>query len=230
MKIGIIGAMDEEVALLSENIESPTKEVIGNCEYTIGTMYGKEVVLLKSGIGKVSAALSTAVLLEKYKPDVIINAGSAGGFSKNLKVGDIVISTDVVHHDVDVTAFGYKIGQVPQMPETFVADEKLIELAISGASKLTGVGFEKGLIGTGDIFIHGPEAREAILERFPNIMAGEMEAAAIAQVAHQFGVPFVVVRSLSDIAGDNSGISFEQYLPKAAKNSAELIMYMVGEL
>lgn len=230
MKIGIIGAMDEEVALLSENIESANKETIGNCEFTTGKMQGKDVVLLKSGIGKVAAALSTAVLLEKYKPDVIINAGSAGGFSKNLKVGDIVISSDVVHHDVDVTAFGYKFGQVPAMPETFVADEKLVELAVEGASKLTDVAFEKGLIGTGDIFIHTPEARAAIAQKFPNIMAGEMEAAAIAQVAHMFGTPFVVVRSLSDIAGDNSGVSFEEYLPKAAKNSAELIMYMVGNL
>ncbi|MDF2534797.1 MAG: mtnN [Bacillales bacterium] len=230
MKIGIIGAMEEEVALLKENIEITDEVTVGTCRYYIGKMHGVEVVLLLSGIGKVNAAMSTAILLEKFKPDYIINAGSAGGFSKGLKVGDIVISTEVVHHDVDITAFGYVHGQVAQLPPTYQADEKLLELAFEIASKIEGVNAEKGLIASGDIFIHTPEQRATIHGHFPELKAGEMEAAAVAQVAFQFNVPFVIARSLSDIAGDNSGISFDKYIKKAAENSATLIIEMVKRL
>ena len=110
MKIAIIGAMEEEVEILRNKMENLQQETIAGCEYNIGTLNGADVVLLKSGIGKVNAAMSTAVLLEKYAPDVVINTGSAGGFSPELKVGDVVISTEVVHHDVDVTIFGYAYG------------------------------------------------------------------------------------------------------------------------
>ncbi len=230
MKIGIIGAMSEEVVLLRANIEGATVERIAGCEFTIGKMSGKEVVLLQSGIGKVSAAMSTAVLLDRFGADCIINAGSAGGFAKGLEVGDIVLSTEVVHHDVDVTAFGYVHGQVPQYPATFHADEKLVALAYKEAQGLIGIRVAKGLIATGDSFINTPEQRQVIVENFEEVLASEMEAAAIAQVAHQFQVPFVIIRALSDIAGEASGISFEQFLEQAAKNSAELIMKMVRAL
>ncbi len=227
MRIGIIGAMEEEVTLLRETIEVEKTEVFGGCEYTIGRLHGKEVVLLQSGIGKVNAAMSTAILLEKYQPDVLLNAGSAGGFATGMNVGDIVISTEVIHHDVDVRAFGYQIGQVPGLPYKFPADERLVQMAYEEAQALTDVQVIKGMIGTGDIFIEKQAQRSMILEHFPDVIAGEMEAAAIAQVAYQFNIPFVIIRSLSDIAGDNSGVSFEQYLVKAAKNSADLIMRMV---
>lgn len=230
MKIGIIGAMEEEVALLKENMEVTVEQVVGTCKYYIGKMHGADVVLLQSGIGKVNAAMSTAILLEKFKPDCIINAGSAGGFSKGLRVGDIVISTEVVHHDVDITAFGYLHGQVAQLPRTFHADEKLVDLAFEIASNIEGVNAEKGLIASGDIFIHTPEQRAVIHGHFPELKAGEMEAAAVAQVAYQFNVPFVIARSLSDIAGDNSGLSFDKYIVKAAENSATLIIEMVKKL
>ncbi len=230
MKIGIIGAMSEEVALLRENIDVTSVEIVAGCVYTIGRMFGQEVILLQSGIGKVNAAMSTAVLLDKFQPDCLINAGSAGGFANGLKVGDIVLSTEVVHHDVDVTAFGYVHGQVPQLPPTFGADEKLLTLAYREAQGLSDIKAVKGLIATGDSFINTPAQRASIDENFQDVLAAEMEAAAIAQVAHQFQVPFVIIRSLSDIAGEDSGISFEQYLEKAAKNSAELIMKMVRSL
>src|SRR5690606_22914425 len=115
MKIAIIGAMEEEVTLLREKIEGREQEVIAGCEFTTGMMDDAEVVLLRSGIGKVNAAMSTAILLERFKPDYVINTGSAGGFNPDLNVGDVVISTEVRHHDVDVTAFGYEYGQVPQL-------------------------------------------------------------------------------------------------------------------
>ncbi|WP_370294906.1 5'-methylthioadenosine/S-adenosylhomocysteine nucleosidase [Rossellomorea marisflavi] len=227
MKIAIIGAMEEEVTLLRENISNPVVETIAGCEYTSGTMKGKEVVLLRSGIGKVNAAMSTAVLLQHFKPDCIINTGSAGGFDPALNVGDVVISTEVRHHDVDVTAFGYEYGQVPQLPAAFTADEKLKEIAVQSVKKMGDVQVVSGLIATGDSFMSDPARVEAIRDKFNSLQAVEMEAAAIAQVAHQFGTPFVIIRSLSDIAGKESDLSFDQYLEKAALHSANMVMNIV---
>lgn len=230
MKIAIIGAMEEEVAYLRENIESAESVVIANTEYTTGQMFGVDVILLKSGIGKVNAAMGTAVLLEKFKPDFIINTGSAGGYNPELNVGDMVISTEVRHHDVDVTAFDYEYGQVPQLPAAFIADEKLVLLAEKVAAGIDGVGVGKGLIATGDVFMSDPERVRFVRDKFPQLQAVEMEAAAIAQVAYQFNVPFVVTRALSDIAGKESDLSFDQFLEKAALHSAQLAMGIVKEL
>jgi adenosylhomocysteine nucleosidase len=230
MKIAIIGAMEEEVRLLRQNIDNAAEEVIGGSQYTSGSMQGVEVVLLRSGIGKVNAAMSTAVLLERFKPDFVINTGSAGGFDPDLNVGDVVISSDVRHHDVDVTAFGYEYGQVPQLPAAFAADEKLKGIAAESAKETSDVKVVSGLIATGDSFMNDPARVEAIRDKFENLQAVEMEAAAIAQVAHQFQVPFVIIRSLSDIAGKESHVSFDQYLETAAVNSANLVMKMVSKL
>jgi adenosylhomocysteine nucleosidase len=230
MKIAIIGAMEEEVALLRENIEERTQETVAGCEFTFGKMHGTDVILLRSGIGKVNAAMSTTILLEKYKPDFIINTGSAGGFNPALNVGDVVISTEVRHHDVDVTAFGYEYGQVPQLPVAFLADEKLRSVAESAALEMAEIQVEKGLIATGDSFMQDPKRVEFVRTKFENLQAVEMEAAAIAQVAHQFGIPFVIIRSLSDIAGKESEVSFDQFIDKAAHNSATLVMKMVASL
>lgn len=230
MKIAIIGAMEEEVAYLRENIENAESVVIANTEYTTGQMHGVDVVLLKSGIGKVNAAMGTAVLLEKFKPDYIINTGSAGGYNPDLSVGDIVISTEVRHHDVDVTAFDYEYGQVPQLPAAFMADEKLVALAEKVVKGIDGVGVGKGLIATGDVFMSDPERVRFVREKFPELQAVEMEAAAIAQVAYQFNVPFVITRALSDIAGKESDVSFDQFLEKAALHSADLAIGIVKEL
>jgi len=230
MKVAIIGAMEEEVTLLRDKIGSSEQEVIAGCEYTSGEMEGVEVVLLRSGIGKVNAALSTAVLLEKYKPDYVINTGSAGGFNPELNVGDVVISTEVRHHDVDVTVFGYEYGQVPQLPAAFLANDKLVQIAESCAQEITDIQVVRGLIATGDSFMNDPKRVDYIRDKFKDLQAVEMEAAAIAQVSYQFGVPFVVIRSLSDIAGKESDVSFEQFLEKAAQHSAELVMKIVAEL
>ncbi|MFJ5758108.1 5'-methylthioadenosine/S-adenosylhomocysteine nucleosidase [Neobacillus sp. NPDC093182] len=230
MKIAIIGAMEEEVKLLRDNIKGQTQETIAGCEFTFGQMNGAEVILLRSGIGKVNAAMSTTILLEKYKPDCIINTGSAGGFNPDLNVGDAVISTEVRHHDVDVTAFGYEYGQVPQLPAAFLADEKLVKAAENAAKELDKFQIVKGLIVTGDSFMEDPERVKFVQSKFDELQAVEMEAAAIAQVAHRFGVPFVIIRSLSDIAGKESEISFDQFIDQAATHSATLVMKIVASL
>jgi adenosylhomocysteine nucleosidase len=227
VKIAIIGAMEEEVALLREKISNQKQETIAGCEYTTGTMDGAEVILLRSGIGKVNAAMSTTILLDRFKPDYVINTGSAGGFHPDLNVGDVVISSEVRHHDVDVTAFGYEYGQVPQLPAAFEADSRLVEIAESAAKEIGSVQVVKGLIATGDSFMNDPKRVEAIRGKFIDLQAVEMEAAAIAQVAYQFRTPFVIIRSLSDIAGKESDVSFEQYLEKAALHSASLVIKIV---
>ena len=230
MRIAIIGAMEEEVELLRRKMKVLSTEVIAHCEYTLGTLFDKEIILLKSGIGKVNAAMSTAILLEKYKPAAVINTGSAGGYNPELHIGDLIISSEVRHHDVDVTAFGYEYGQVPQLPAAFKADEKLGEIAVQAAKSIEGIQAVKGLIATGDTFMSSPERVEFVRGKFPELQAVEMEGAAIAQVAHQFEVPFVVIRSLSDIAGQQSEVSFDQFIEKAAVHSANLVMEMIKSL
>lgn len=230
MKIAIIGAMEEEVALLREKISNREQQTIAGCEFTTGNMDGAEVILLRSGIGKVNAAMSTTILLDRFKPDYVINTGSAGGFHPDLNVGDVVISSEVRHHDVDVTAFGYEYGQVPQLPAAFEANSGLVEIAESAAQEIGSVQVVKGLIATGDSFMNDPKRVDAIRDKFLDLQAVEMEAAAIAQVSYQFGIPFVIIRSLSDIAGKESDVSFEQYLEKAALHSASLVMKIVEKL
>lgn len=230
MKIAVIGAMEEEVTILRSEMENKDVKTIAGSEFTTGLLKGTDTVLLRSGIGKVNAAMTTAVLIHEFKPDIIINTGSAGGLSPDLQVGDVVVSSEVRHHDVDVTVFGYEYGQVPQLPAAFKADEKLVQVALEASKELTDVKTVKGLIATGDSFMNDPVRVQAIGEKFTNLQAVEMEAAAIAQVAHQFQVPFVVIRALSDIAGKESDISFDQFLPKAGLHSANLVMKMAEQL
>lgn len=219
MKIAVIGAMEEEVTILRSKLEQTNREVIANCEFTSGFYEGKEVVLLKSGIGKVNAAMSTTILLDRFKPDVVINTGSAGGFHHSLNVGDIVISTEVRHHDVDVTAFDYEYGQVPNLPAAYKADNALIQAAEDEASELGHIQVVKGTIATGDSFMSDPDRVAFIRGKFEDLYAVEMEAAAVAQVSYQFNTPFVVIRALSDIAGKESEISFDQFLEQADRKS-----------
>ncbi|WP_411747275.1 5'-methylthioadenosine/S-adenosylhomocysteine nucleosidase [Psychrobacillus psychrotolerans] len=230
MKIAVIGAMEEEVELLRNEIENPETKSIANSEFTSGTYKNHEVVLLKSGIGKVNAAMSTSILLNEYKPDYVINTGSAGGYDPTLEVGAIVISDEVRHHDVDVTAFGYEIGQVPQLPAAFKADEKLMKLAEEAVYEIGKHQVATGLIATGDIFMHDPAKVEQVRNHFPQMKACEMEAAAVAQVCYQFEVPFVVIRALSDIAGKESSMSFDEFLPVAAKHSTQIVLQVIGKL
>ncbi|MEC2054382.1 5'-methylthioadenosine/S-adenosylhomocysteine nucleosidase [Peribacillus psychrosaccharolyticus] len=230
MKVAIIGAMEEEVVILRDKLVNLQQETIAGCEFNSGQLNGVDVILLKSGIGKVNAAMSTAILAEKFKPDAIINTGSAGGYNPSLNVGDVVISTEVRHHDVDVTIFGYEYGQVPQLPAAFVSDSKLFSIAEEAAKEITEVQVGCGLIVTGDSFMNDPVRVDFVRDKFTDLYAVEMEAAAIAQVAYQFSIPCVVIRSLSDIAGKESNISFDEFLETAGRNSAQLIIKMLERI
>lgn len=223
MVIGIIGAMDEEIALLRAKMTQVTEKNIANIDFYLGQLAGVDVVLMKSGIGKVNAAKSTTILHENFAPSFVINAGSAGGLKQRHSVGDIIISSEVIHHDVDATVFDYQLGQVPQMPETFVADKTLIRSVKSSISTLN-LRADIGLIGTGDSFIGRDDQVDFIKTHFPEVLAVEMEAASIAQICFTYQTPFVIIRALSDIAGQDSSISFDEFLQKAATNSAKVII------
>ncbi|WNC70353.1 5'-methylthioadenosine/S-adenosylhomocysteine nucleosidase [Thalassotalea nanhaiensis] len=230
MKAGIIGAMEPEVAILKAKLENFAEYQHAGYNFFTGDIDGTEVVLVQSGIGKVASALATVLMIEKFSPDYIVNTGSAGGFEQTLKVGDIVISSEVRHHDADVTAFGYEIGQLPGMPAAFVPHPTLVTAAQAGIDKLVGIKTLTGLITTGDTFMTKDDDIAKARANFPTMAAVEMEGAAIAQTCHQFNVPFVVIRSMSDIAGKESPTSFEEYLETASVNSSELVINMLNEL
>jgi adenosylhomocysteine nucleosidase len=228
MKIGIIGAMEPEVAVLRDQINNLTTEIYAGIEFYSGQINGNDVIVSMSGIGKVAAAVSATLLIEKYAPDCIINTGSAGGFDPQLNVGDVVIGSEVRHHDADLTVFGYEIGQLPKMPAAFLPHPELARVAREAmVNSSSDAKIVEGLIATGDTFMSDPVNVAKARANFPTMQAAEMEAAAIAQVCHLFNVPFVVIRSLSDIAGKESGQSFEEYLVTAAKNSAEMVVAML---
>lgn len=229
-RIGIIGAMQEEVALLASRLDArKTRQHVGST-FHAGRLHGVEVILLQSGIGKVNAAVGTTLLLDMYQPEAVINTGSAGGFGEQLEVGDVVISSEVRHHDVDAVVFGYEHGQVPQMPAAYMPDPRLVEAARTCAATMGALRAVEGLIGTGDIFMADPAAVALTRGRFPAMLAAEMEAAAIAQTCHLYGCPFVVIRALSDIAGKQSNLSFKQFIDQAATQSAHLVEAMVEQL
>lgn len=227
MKIGIIGAMEQEVAILKDAINNVQQVSKAGCTYFIGQIHGVDVVLLQSGIGKVAAAIGTTILLEEYQPDVVINTGSAGGFDASLTMGDVVISSEVRHHDADVTAFGYEMGQMAGQPAAFKADETLMNIAEKALTQMEDKHAVRGLICTGDAFVCTAERQAFIRQHFPSVIAVEMEASAVAQTCHQFNVPFVIVRAISDVADKASPMSFDEFLPLAAQSSSEMVIKMV---
>ena len=227
--IAVIGAMAEEVAAFKNELTDSQTTIIAGIEFHIGKIKGIDVVLARSGIGKVNAAMTTTLICQTFNPKSIINTGSAGGFNDKQSVGDIIVSIDVLHHDVDVTVFGYTAGQLPGMPATFAAEQTLIDIAHDTLLTLS-LTAHRGQIGSGDKFMTKQTHIEETRNAFPLCDAVEMEAAAIAQVSHCFGVPFVIVRALSDIAGQESPISFEQFLPLAAANAAKLIIAMLPQV
>lgn len=229
MKVGIIGAMAQEVAILLSKMDQPQLTEIAGSKIYQGTINGVSVALLQSGIGKTAAAVGTTLLLQMAKPDLVINTGSAGGLDPHLNVGDIVISKEVRHHDVDVTAFGYEKGQLPANPPAFIAEPTLVSKAID-KTKQAGFNAVSGLVCSGDLFVNGAEMIAKIRTDFPSVVAVEMEAASIAQVCHAFNVPFVVVRAISDVADKQSHLSFDEFLPLAAEKSSTIVLAMLDDL
>lgn len=229
MPVAIIGAMDEEVDVFRSLLTDEKETTIAHVTCIEGKINGTSVIILKSGIGKVNAAIATTLVMERYHPRAVINTGSAGGFAEELNVGDVVISSELVQHDVDVTAFNYVHGQVPGLPPTIPATKELVSIA-ENTMKNIQLTSKTGLIGSSDVFMEDPTKVEAVHTLFPSMLAAEMEGAAIAQVCHQYGVPFVVIRSLSDIAGKKSSVSFDDYLHTAAKHAGKCIENMIKDI
>jgi adenosylhomocysteine nucleosidase len=235
--VGIIGAMEDEICLLRKTLENPGIQKNGDFEFYSGGISGKPVVLLRCGIGKVNAAIGCALLIQSFRPDLVINTGSAGGIDPALKFGDAIISDGLVYHDVDVTAFNYAPGQLPGQPRIFPVPEDLIRRAEEAVDRLKeekvlpgDFTHRRGLIGSGDVFMHEPERIALVRRVFPAIQAVEMEGAAIAHCCRLFSVPALIIRALSDIAGLESPVTFNEFLPIASKHSAEIVQRIIKDL
>lgn len=209
--------MAEEKITLIAALKDVTTKQHGGTEITSGRYKGHEVILTESGIGKVAAASATALMIDNFEPDLIVNTGSAGALDPELKIGDEVIGTQVAYSDVDVTVFGYAYGQVPNKPLYYEADPAVVK----DFEQLAAV--KEGLIVSGDQFVQDT-AKKRILTHFPDALVAEMEAAAVAQVAYQFGTPFIVLRGVSDLANGDSGVVFDDYVVEAGRASAKLLL------
>ncbi|API89163.1 5'-methylthioadenosine/S-adenosylhomocysteine nucleosidase [Marinilactibacillus sp. 15R] len=229
MKIGIIAAMEQEVNILVDKLKDKTVSTVANQTFYNGIIDKAEVVLVQSGIGKVNAAIATTLLIEKYNAEVVINTGSAGGIGKELKIGDLVVSTELSYNDADARIFGYDFGQIPQMPSRYKADSDLIDNVSKAADKMNWL-INKGLIVTGDSFIANSDKISDIKGNFPEALVTEMEGAAVAQTCYQFGVPVVVVRALSDTSDEKASVSFEEFIEQAGKKSAEMVLNFLKDL
>lgn len=229
MKVGIIGAMAQEVKILREQIEQPVSWERGGALFISGTLGKHEVIVVQSGIGKVLASITAVMLIQQYGVNMIINTGSAGGIGIGLQVGDLVISDKTAYFDVDVTGFGYQKGQLPGMPLFYEASTYL-QMEMTKAAEATNHQVKTGLIVTGDCFIDSHEKIERILTDFPEALACEMEGAAIAQSAAQFNIPFLIVRAISDTADHSATQSFDDFIDEAGKRSAEMVVTFVKNL
>lgn len=229
MKIGIIAAMPEELKLLVENLEMAEKhQRLGHVYYT-GRIKHHEVVLVESGIGKVMSAMSVAVLVNDFEVTAVINTGSAGAVASGLEIGDVVVADRLVYHDVDVTAFGYDYGQMARQPLYYEASRYLVE-EMKAVLEKTQQTSRVGLIATGDSFIAGQDKVDQIKKHFPDVLAVEMEGAAIAQAAHSLGLPFMVIRAMSDTASHDANITFDEFILEAGKRSAETLIQLLNNL
>lgn len=230
MTIGIIAAMEEELVDLRKSLKKASHTNYHHFDFYTGMMEDHDVVLMQCGIGKVNAAVGTAILIDHYNPAYVINSGVAGGLYDTMHVGDIIVSTDVKHHDVDVTVFNYDFGQIPQMPSSYDASPKLIDIASQAfsAQKKSSHMF-KGTIMSGDSFIHNDDQILSLKTKFPFVIAVEMEGAAIAQTCYLFSTPFVIIRSISDIVtAKDSQNDYDNFVHHASMISANLVRKSVG--
>ncbi len=226
--LGIIGAMDEEVAKLKEQMTEVQVRKKANMEFVQGVMEGKQVVVVRSGIGKVNAGICAQILVDDYRVDGIINTGIAGSLRAEINIGDIVISTDAVQHDMDAVAFGYPFGQIPRMDVfSFEADKELAKLAEDCCHRvIPQVGIFHGRVASGDAFIANHERKTKIVNEF-DAFCCEMEGAAIAQAAYLNGIPFLIIRAISDKADDSASMDYPAFEAMAIENSVKLIKEMV---
>ena len=222
--IGIIGAMDEEVISLKRKMNVTEQRELAGMEFFIGTVGDKDVVVVRCGIGKVNAAVCTQILVDIFNVEYVINTGVAGGLNPELNIGDIVVSSDTVEHDMDASAVGNPRGEIPRMKKTyFEADQKLIDAAKTAAENLKGDHkVYVGRIASGDQFICSMKVKEDIYTTFTAYCA-EMEGAAIAHTCFLNQIPFVVIRAISDKADQSADVNFEEFVDVAARNASKMI-------
>ena len=230
-RIGIIGAMDEEVDILVQLMD--VKETIekASLKFYKGTLEGKDIVLVRCGIGKVNSALCAQILISEFNVNAVVNTGVAGALHSDLDVYDIVISTDAIQYDFDTTVFGHKKGEIPRMESsTFVADEKLVKAAFESSLEETkNYKIVKGRVVTGDMFISSKELKDELVNEF-DAYCGEMEGAAIAHVCSLNKVPFVIIRAMSDKADGTADVVYEEFVQDAAHNSKDIVLNMLKSI
>ena len=219
--IGIIGAVIEEAEAIKKEIRDINSNVINGISFFTGKFNDKDVVFVQSGIGKVNAAITATLLIEKFEVNEVIFSGVAGSLNEKLKVGDVVIGRDIVQHDVDATAFGYKMGQIPQMKEwAFESDKELIEKTGNISDFDHHIFY--GRILTGDQFVSKKDLKIQLGKDFEALCV-DMESGAVAQVCTRLGVKFLIIRSISDSITDESGMEYETFVKLAAKNSTKIL-------
>ncbi|MGN0166061.1 MAG: 5'-methylthioadenosine/adenosylhomocysteine nucleosidase [Lachnospiraceae bacterium] len=227
-KIGIIGAMEEEVASLFSAMEEKTTVNYAGWTFYEGKLMGKQVVIVRSGIGKVNMAACAQVMISVFKVTFLLNTGVAGSLDATIDIGDIVISTDCIQHDMDAVAFGYEPGVIPQMDcSVFVADEKAADLAVSLCDKLNpDIHVHRGRVLSGDVFVADKAKKEYLISRFAG-KCTEMEGAAMAQVAYINHIPYLVIRAISDKADDSAKMNYRQFEIQAIKHMVSLVKGLV---
>ena len=229
--IGIIGAMEDEVAQLKKNMEIEEPTEVASLSFCRGKLSGREVVVVRSGIGKVNAAICTQILVDQFHVDVIINTGIAGSLDAEIDIGDIVISTDAVEHDMDASIFGDPIGQIPQMDTfSFPADESLVKLAKEVNEKANpDVHTWIGRVVSGDQFVSSGEKKEQLIRVF-DAKCTEMEGAAIAHAAYLNKISCVIIRAISDKADNSAVVDYPAFEAAAIRHSVRLIEALVSEI
>lgn len=230
-KIGIIGAMELEVETLKGKMEVKNTVKKANMEFFEGSLNGVDVVIVRSGIGKVNAGVCTQILADLFEVTHVINTGVAGSLDAVIDIGDIVVSTDVLQHDVDACVFGYALGEVPQLGTlSFPAEETMITLAKRVCEKVNPeIKVFSGRIVSGDQFICEKEKKERLVKNFAPLCT-EMEGAAIGQAAYLNHIPFVILRAISDKADDSAQVDYPTFEKKAAEHCAKLVEQFIVEL
>ena len=235
-RIGILCAMQLEFEKLKEHLQEAKVQKVAGMEIWSGTLKGTEVTVGVSGIGKVHAAICAQAMIDKMGIDAIINTGVGGGIHPDLKVFDLVASTKALQYDFDVTADnqsvkGYIPGiGTPSSPSYFEADPQLLELFCSVMEKeFPSLHYVKGVIATGDLFVADPQVKKNLWEQYHACVA-EMEGAAVAQTAACNGIPFLVLRAISDLADDGAGLSYDEFARKAADHSAHILFSMLEDM
>ena len=231
IKIGIIGAMEDEVAGLKARMEQVSKTVLARMEFNEGLLEGKPVVVVRSGIGKVTAAVCTQILADRFGVGAVINTGVAGSMDARIDLGDFVISTDAVHHDMDATVFGYAPGEVPQLGQvSFEADKALADAAEAACRKvIPDQNVWRGRVVSGDQFIVSREKKDEIVKTFGGLCT-EMEGASIAHAAWLNSLPFLIVRAISDKADESAEMDYPTFEKKAAGSSVEMLCEMLKSI